>query len=143
MNWLQRALRLPPRPRGLHLITRQVLDALPELAEFRIGLLHVFIQHTSASLTINENADPDVPVDLERMLDTLAPEDFPYRHTCEGPDDMPAHVKAALMGSSVIVPVSDGKLAFGTWQGIYLCEHRDRAGPRGLVLTLQGDRRAE
>ncbi|HEV3022875.1 MAG TPA: secondary thiamine-phosphate synthase enzyme YjbQ, partial [Pirellulales bacterium] len=102
------------------------------------GILHVFIQHTSASLTINENADPDVPPDLERIMDGLAPEDFPFRHTCEGPDDMPAHVKAALLGSSVSVPVTDGKLALGTWQGIYLCEHRNRAGPRGFVLTLHG-----
>jgi secondary thiamine-phosphate synthase enzyme len=128
--------------RGFHLITHQVLEALPELAEFQVGLLHVFIQHTSASLTINENADPDVPTDLARSFDVLAPEDFPYRHTCEGPDDMPAHVKAALLGSSVSVPILLGKLALGTWQGIYLCEHRDRAGPRQLVLSLQGERKA-
>ena len=101
-------------------------------------MLHVFIQHTSASLTINENADPDVPHDLARVFDSLAPEDFPYRHTCEGPDDMPAHVKAALLGSSVTAPVADGRLALGVWQGIYLCEHRDRATARRLVLTLQG-----
>jgi secondary thiamine-phosphate synthase enzyme len=101
--------------------------------------LHVFIQHTSASLTINENADPDVPYDLGQSFDSLAPEDFPYRHTCEGPDDMPAHVKATLTGSSVTIPVADGRLALGVWQGIYLCEHRDRGGARRLVLTLQGD----
>ncbi|HUY36020.1 MAG TPA: secondary thiamine-phosphate synthase enzyme YjbQ [Pirellulales bacterium] len=140
MNWLQRPLRLAPRRRGFHLITREVLEALPELSEFKVGLLHIFIQHTSASLTINENADSDVPGDLEHSFNALAPEDFPYRHTCEGPDDMPAHVKAAILGSSVSVPVADGKLALGMWQGIYLCEHRDRAGPRGLVLTLYGQR---
>jgi secondary thiamine-phosphate synthase enzyme len=139
VSWYQRLLQLSPMARGFHLITRQVLEALPELSDFKVGLLHVFIQHTSASLTINENADPDVPADLERSFDALAPEDFPYRHTCEGPDDMPAHVKAAILGSSVSVPVADGSLALGTWQGIYLCEHRDRAGPRRLVLTLCGE----
>src|SRR5690606_19114878 len=101
--------------------------------------LHVFIQHTSASLTINENADPDVPVDLESSFSHIAPEDFPYQHTMEGPDDMPAHVKASLLGSSVCVPVRGGRLALGTWQGIYLCEHRNRASRRTLILTLQGE----
>jgi secondary thiamine-phosphate synthase enzyme len=139
MPWHQHTLRLPPHRRGLHLITEEVVRALPELPQVKVGLLHVFIQHTSASLTINENADPDVPADLERLLDALAPEGFPYRHTCEGPDDMPAHVKAALLGSSVSVPVRDGRLCLGTWQGIYLCEHRDRASPRSLILSLQGD----
>jgi secondary thiamine-phosphate synthase enzyme len=138
MAWFQRTLRLPPQRRGFHLITDSIRAALPELRSIRVGLLHVFIQHTSASLTINENADPDVPHDLARVFDSLAPEDFPYRHTCEGPDDMPAHVKAALLGSSVTTPVTDGRLALGTWQGIYLCEHRDRATARQLVLTLQG-----
>ena len=104
-----------------------------------MGLLHVFIQHTSASLCINENADPDVPRDLELAFSKIAPENFPYVHTIEGPDDMPAHVKAALIGSSVSVPITDGRLALGTWQGIYLCEHRDRGGPRRLVLTVQGE----
>jgi secondary thiamine-phosphate synthase enzyme len=139
MAWIQHHLRLPARTRGFHLITREVTEALPELHRIKIGLLHVFIQHTSASLTINENADPDVPTDLERSVSALAPEDFPYRHTVEGPDDMPAHVKAALLGSSVCVPIQDGRLALGTWQGIYLCEHRDRAGGRQLVLTLNGE----
>src|SRR5688572_9918641 len=125
MTWLQRELRLPPHPRGFHLITRQVLEALPELARVRVGLLHVYIQHTSASLTINENADPDVAADLESSFNALAPEDFPHRHTVEGPDDMPAHVKAAMLGSSVSVPIRDGRPCFGTWQGIYLCEHRN------------------
>jgi secondary thiamine-phosphate synthase enzyme len=117
------------------------MERLPEIAEFRVGLLHIFIQHTSASLTINENADPDVPFDLERSFDDLAPEDFPYRHTCEGPDDMPAHVKASLLSSSVWVPVGDGRLALGTWQGVYLCEHREQGGARNLVLTLHGERK--
>ncbi len=142
MLWLQRELRLPARRRGFHLITREVTEALPELAGVAVGLLNVFIQHTSASLTINENADPDVPADLERSFSAIAPEDFPYRHTVEGPDDMPAHVKAALLGSSVSIPVRDGHLALGTWQGIYLCEHRNQAHARTLVLTLQGSETA-
>ena len=120
-------------------MTDQVVDALPELARVQVGLLHVFIQHTSASITINENADPDVPADLESSFDHLVPEQFPYRHTVEGPDDMPAHVKAAMLGSSVWVPIAEGRLCLGTWQGIYLCEHRNRGGSRCLVLTLQGE----
>ena len=120
-------------------MTRQIVEALPELATYRVGLLQVFIQHTSASLTINENADAEVRTDLEAVFNQLAPETFPYEHTYEGPDDMPAHVKAALLGSSVLVPISNGQLALGTWQGIYLCEHRDRASVRSLVLTIQGD----
>ncbi|HEX4149049.1 MAG TPA: secondary thiamine-phosphate synthase enzyme YjbQ, partial [Pirellulales bacterium] len=108
MRWIQRALHLTPRRRGFHLITGDVIDALPDLGQCRTGLLHVFVQHTSASLAINENADPDVPRDLESSLSAIAPEDFPYRHTVEGPDDMPAHVKAVLIGSSVSVPVADG-----------------------------------
>jgi secondary thiamine-phosphate synthase enzyme len=139
VNWVQHSLRLPPFSRGFHLITNRVAEAIPELARCRVGLLHVYIQHTSASLTINENADPDVAVDLESAFNALAPEDFPYVHTMEGPDDMPAHVKAAMLGSSVSAPVSDGKLLLGTWQGIYLCEHRNRASARQLVLTLQGE----
>lgn len=120
-------------------MTEHVLNALPELARVQVGLLHVFIQHTSASITINENADPDVPADLEASFNHLASEEFPYRHTVEGPDDMPAHVKAAMLGSSVWVPVADGKLCLGTWQGIYLCEHRNHGGSRRLLLTLQGE----
>jgi secondary thiamine-phosphate synthase enzyme len=137
--WLQRSIELPPHARGFHLITREVINALPELRHVHVGLLHVFIQHTSASLTINENADPDVPRDLESSFNAIAPEDFPYRHTCEGPDDMPAHVKAALLGSSVSIPIQNGRLCLGTWQGIYLCEHRERGGSRRLVLTVQGE----
>jgi secondary thiamine-phosphate synthase enzyme len=139
VSWVQRPLRLNPHLRGFHLITGQIVEALPELGRCRVGLLHVFIQHTSASLSINENADPDVPADLERAFNAIAPEKFPYHHTVEGPDDMPAHVKASLLGSSVLVPVSHGKLCLGTWQGIYLCEHRNRGGSRHLVLTLQGE----
>jgi secondary thiamine-phosphate synthase enzyme len=120
------------------LITEEVTVALPQISRIEAGLLHIFIQHTSASLCINENADPDVPADLESSFSAIAPEDFPYRHTAEGPDDMPAHVKAALLGSSVSVPITQGRLALGTWQGIYLCEHRDRASARSLVLTLYG-----
>ena len=139
MTWLQRELVLPAMPRGFHLITRQVVEALPELRSLRVGLLHVFIQHTSASITINENADADVPLDLESSFNAIAPEDFPHRHTVEGPDDMPAHVKAALLGSSLTVPIGAGALKLGTWQGLYLCEHRDRASRRRLVLTLWGE----
>jgi len=139
MVWLQKHVRLAPRRRGFHLITREVEAALPGLAQVRVGLLHVFIQHTSASLCINENADPDVPRDLEMAFNAIAREDFPYVHTAEGADDMPAHVKAAMLGSSVTVPIADGRLCLGTWQGIYLCEHRDHGGPRRLVLTASGE----
>ncbi|EGF28125.1 secondary thiamine-phosphate synthase enzyme YjbQ [Rhodopirellula baltica] len=138
--WMQRELTIPAVRRGFHLVTRPILQAIPELAEIEVGLLHVFIQHTSASLTINENADPDVRVDFETAMNHAVPESLPYVHTLEGPDDMPAHVKASMMGSSVSVPVRDGRLNVGTWQGIYLCEHRDRASSRHLVLTLQGKR---
>jgi secondary thiamine-phosphate synthase enzyme len=139
MPWTQRKVMLPARERGFHLITREILAALPELARISVGLLHVFVQHTSASLTINENADPDVPADLESSFSAIAPEDFPYQHTMEGPDDMPAHVKAALLGSSVMIPVANGQLCLGTWQGIYLCEHRNNGGRRRLVVTLWGE----
>jgi secondary thiamine-phosphate synthase enzyme len=138
MPWTQRNVTLPAHERGFHLITREIMAELPELARISTGLLHVFIQHTSASLTINENADPDVPADLESSFSAIAPEAFPYRHKCEGPDDMPAHVKAALLGSSISIPISYGKLCLGTWQGIYLCEHREHGGRRKLVLTLSG-----
>jgi secondary thiamine-phosphate synthase enzyme len=137
--WLNRTIQLPPATRGFHLITGLVEKALPEIAQVHVGLLHVFIQHTSASLTINENADPDVPRDLESSINAVAPEDFPYEHTVEGPDDMPAHVKSVLIGASVSIPIHAGQLCLGTWQGIYLCEHRNRASGRKLVLTLQGE----
>jgi secondary thiamine-phosphate synthase enzyme len=139
MAWIQRDIELRARPKGLYPITQDVVAAMPEMAQVRVGLLHVFLQHTSASLTVNENADPDVPADLEDALSAIAPEDAAYRHTCEGPDDMPAHVKSSLLGCSLSIPVSGGKLALGTWQGIFLCEHRRRGGPRRLVLTLWGE----
>jgi secondary thiamine-phosphate synthase enzyme len=139
MAWTQREIALSARPRGFHLVTREVVEAMPELAELRVGLLHVLIQHTSASLTLNENASPDVRRDFESWANVAVPEGFAWTHTEEGADDMPAHVKAALMGASLTLPVRDGRLALGTWQGIYLCEHRDRGGPRTLVLTLQGE----
>jgi len=139
MDWWQETIELAPRSRGFHLITREVVEAMPAIGQVRTGLLHLFIQHTSASLTIHENADPDVQVDLEAAMSAIAPEDFPYVHVLEGPDDMPAHVKASLLGCSVTLPIRDGRLALGTWQGIYLCEHRNHGTPRRLVLTLQGE----
>ncbi len=139
MAWIQRTIQLAAKLRGFHLITREVVAGLPEISQFQVGLLQVFIQHTSASISINENADPDVPADLEMAFDKIAPENFPYSHTMEGPDDMPAHVKAAMIGSSVTIPVANGSLALGTWQGIYLCEHRRHGGRRRLVLTLWGE----
>lgn len=141
MIWVRKHLTLPAMSRGFHLVTKQVVDSVPELSQVSVGLLHVYILHTSASLTINENADADVRTDMEASLNAIAPEDFPYVHTIEGPDDMPAHVKASLMGSSVSIPVEQGRLTLGTWQGIYLCEHRNHASGRKLVLTLMGDRR--
>jgi secondary thiamine-phosphate synthase enzyme len=138
-SWVQRVIQLASRPRGFHLVTREVVDALPELSGVQTGLLHLLIQHTSASLTLNENASPDVRRDLEMWFNQAVPERASYwTHTLEGPDDMPAHVKAALLGPSLTLPVSDGRLALGTWQGIYLCEHRDRGGSRSVVATLLG-----
>jgi secondary thiamine-phosphate synthase enzyme len=137
--WAQREISLPSRPRGFHLVTREIVGALPELREVEVGLLHLLIQHTSASLALNENASPDVRRDFESYFNHTVPEDAPYwTHTLEGPDDMPAHVKAALLGPSLTLPVSRGRLALGTWQGIYLCEHRDRGGSRSVVATLFG-----
>jgi secondary thiamine-phosphate synthase enzyme len=139
MAWLQKTVTLPPRSRGFHLITEELVRAVPELARIRVGVAHFFIQHTSASLCINENADPTVRSDLESHFNILAPEDEPhYRHNSEGSDDMPAHIKAALIGTSVAVPITDGRLNLGTWQGIYLCEHRNRGGARRVVVTIEG-----
>lgn len=138
MIWIQRTVRLSPRRRGLHLVTEEVVDALPELRTVQVGLLHVFCRHTSAALTLNENASPDVRADLRRWLDHAVPEDADWAHVDEGPDDMPAHVKAVLLGPDVTIPVTDGRLALGIWQGIMLAEHRDRPGGRSLVLTLSG-----
>jgi secondary thiamine-phosphate synthase enzyme len=138
--WVQRELRLDPRPRGFHLITREVVEAVPELREMRVGVAHVFIRHTSASLTLNENASPDVRRDFETWFTQAVPDGASYfRHTLEGPDDMPAHLKASLLGASVSIPVSGGRLALGTWQGIYLCEHRDSSGSRTLTVTAWGE----
>lgn len=141
MDWIQKTLLLPPCPRGFHLVTENILREIPEVGDFDIGFLQVFIQHTSASLTLNENADPDVRIDMETASNQICPESSPFVHTCEGPDDMPAHVKSSIYGSQLMIPVRDGRLALGTWQGIYLCEHRNRGGSRRLVLTLQGKRR--
>src|SRR5215213_10519746 len=138
--WMQRDITLQPRPRGFHLITREVVGELTELADVRAGLLHVHIQHTSASLTLNENASADVRRDFETWFSAAVPESFGgWTHTLEGADDMPAHIKASLLGPSLMLPVRDGRLALGTWQGIYLCEHRDSGGGRSLVATLFGE----
>ena len=137
--WLQTELRLGPFQRGFHLITHEVKKAMPQISELGIGWLNVFIQHSSASLTINENADNDVRRDFESFFNSIVPENAHfYRHTEEGPDDMPAHLKASLLGPSLLIPVRQGKLGLGRWQGIYLCEHRNAGGPRRLLLTLQG-----
>ncbi len=138
--WLARDIQLAERPRGFHLVTAEVVSSIPELRELRVGLLHVLIRHTSAALTLNENASPDVRRDFAAWFDRAVAEDADYwTHTFEGPDDMPAHVKSALLGPSLTLPVRDGRLALGTWQGIYLCEFRDRGGARTLALTLQGE----
>jgi len=138
--WRQREIRLRPLPRGFHLVTRQVVEALPELGEFRVGLAHLHLLHTSASLTLNENASPDVRHDFATWFDRAVPDGASYwTHTMEGADDMPAHVKSSLLGFSLTLPIRDGRLALGTWQGIYLCEHRDHGGARSLIATLQGE----
>jgi len=140
MLWYQRKVTLRPRPRGFYLITEELLDQLPEISGLRIGLAHFFLQHTSASLTLNENASPDVRQDFESHFNRMVPEGQPYyRHTLECPDDMPAHLKASLLGSGLLLPVAGGRLALGTWQGIYLCEHRDEGGTRRVVVTLWGE----
>src|SRR6478752_6009950 len=140
MQFFQTEIRLEPRPRGFHLITREIVSALPNLARVRVGFVQLFLQHTSASLTINENADPDVRADLERWLHRAVPENAPYfEHTAEGPDDMPAHVKSSVMGCSVMIPIREGRLALGTWQGVYLGEHRSDASRRTIVATIWGE----
>ena len=138
--WIQREMWLEARPRGVHLVTEEILGELPELAELRVGLLHLLIQHTSASLALNENASPQVRADVRSWLDRAVPEDaVHWTHTLEGADDMPAHMKSILTGSSLSLPVSGGRLALGTWQGGYLCEHRDSGGQRRLVATIWGE----
>ncbi len=140
MNWIQQPVRLEPKPRGFHLVTSEVIEQVPQIGDFDKGLAHIFIQHTSASLTLNENASPDVRGDFERHFNRMVPEDQPYyEHTIEGSDDMPAHIKASLLGNHLSIPIRDGELAFGTWQGIYLCEHRNHGGARNLLVTLYGE----
>jgi secondary thiamine-phosphate synthase enzyme len=143
MVWIQRQITLASRPRGFHLVTDEIVDAVPELRELRVGLATVFMQHTSASLTLNENASPDVRRDFAAWFDRAVPDGAEYFvHTLEGPDDMPAHLKSSLTGSSLVLPIADGRLALGTWQGIYLCEHRDHGGARRVVVTAVGDRQS-
>ncbi len=138
--WLQKEIKLSPRKRGFHLVTDEILRQLPELRKLDIGLLNVFIKHSSASLTINENADPTVRVDFESYFNHAVPENEPYyQHVFEGSDDMPAHLKSSILGSSLNIPVTNGDLNLGIWQGIYLCEHRNHGGARSIVLTLQGE----
>jgi secondary thiamine-phosphate synthase enzyme len=137
--WIQKTLRLSAARRGFHLVTHELVNAVPELDSIRVGWMQVFIQHTSASLTINENADPDVRIDFETAMNHAVPETLPYVHTLEGSDDMPAHVKASMMGASVMIPIGNGRLQLGTWQGIYLCEHRNRASGRQVIITIQGE----
>ena len=142
MIWVQRRITFAARPRGFHLVTGDVLEALPELSQLRVGMLSLMIQHTSASLAINEDASPDVRRDFETWFNEAVPERAPYwTHTLEGDDDMPAHIKASLLGPSLMLPIADGSLALGTWQGIYLCEHRDSGGPRSVVATGWGEER--
>jgi secondary thiamine-phosphate synthase enzyme len=138
--WLQKSVKLQAKPRGFHLVSDEILKALPEISTIHVGLLHLFLQHTSASLSINENADSSVRRDMESHLNQLAPEDAPYyEHTYEGSDDMPAHIKSALLGCEMSLPIEQGSLKLGTWQGIYLGEHRDSASARTLIATLTGE----
>ena len=139
-RWFQKEINIKPKARGFHLITAEILDQLSELKNFKVGLANIFIKHTSASLTINENADPDVRTDFESFFNDIAAENKAYYvHTCEGPDDMPAHLKSSMLGNNLNIPVYDGKFRLGTWQGIYLCEHRNHGGSRKLVITLNGE----
>ena len=137
--WIQKEISLNPRPRGFHLITNEILQKIQEIGDISIGTIEIFIKHTSASLTINEDADPTVRDDFESHFNQIVPENAPYyKHTIEGPDDMPAHLKSSILGSSVTIPITNGTLNLGTWQGIYLCEHRNHGGSRSVVLTLTG-----
>lgn len=137
--WLQKKIQLAPKSRGFHLVTNEITEQFPEMNTIKMGIAHFLLQHTSASLSINENADDSVRRDMESHFNELAPENAPYyEHTYEGPDDMPAHIKSGLLGSELSVPIGGGKLLFGTWQGIYLGEHRNHAGSRSLIVTLQG-----
>ena len=139
-RWFQKEINIKPKARGFHLITAEILDQLSELKNFKVGLANIFIKHTSASLTINENADPDVRTDFESFFNDIAAENKAYYvHTCEGPDDMPAHLKSSMLGNNLNIPVHEGKFRLGTWQGIYLCEHRNHGVSRKLVITLNGE----
>ena len=141
MSWLQKEITLSSRERGFHLVTDEIRSQLPELKSYRVGIAHIFIKHTSASLALNENADPTVRQDMERHFNEMVPENAPYYvHTYEGSDDMPAHIKAVLLGASLSLPIKNGRFNLGTWQEIYLCEHRNRGGSRRLVVTLQGEK---
>ncbi len=140
MSWLQKTITLSPKPRGFHIITHELLGQLPELKDYKVGIAHIFICHTSASLTLNEHVSLDVLTDFESSFNNLVRENEPYYiHTLEGSDDMPAHIKSSLLGASVTVPVTNGRLNLGTWQGVYLCEHRNRGGSRSLIITINGD----
>ncbi len=140
MSWVQKEITLSPKPRGFHIVTNEILNKIPGLSEFQVGIAHIFICHTSASLTLNENVSPDVRLDFESSFNNLVPENEPYyRHTLEGLDDMPAHIKSSILGSSITVPVTNGSFNLGTWQGIYLCEHRNRGGSRKLIVTIHGE----
>ena len=140
MIWIQKEIILPPHSRGFHIITHLIENKIEELQNIRMGVAHIFIKHTSASLTINEDADPTVRVDFESHMNMMVPEQAPYYlHTMEGPDDMPAHLKSSIIGSSVNIPITDGQFNLGAWQGIYLCEHRDQGGPRKIIITISGE----
>jgi secondary thiamine-phosphate synthase enzyme len=142
MSWYQKEISLKPRSRGFHLVTDEIVDQISEIRNIKIGLIHILIKHTSASITLNENYDPDVRSDMEKYFNRTVKENEPwYDHSSEGSDDMPAHIKSTLIGSSLTIPVTNGKLNLGTWQGIYLCEHRNRAGSRNVVVTIFGDER--
>ena len=142
MSWIQKEINLSPKSRGFHIITREITRQLPELSEFSVGIAHIFICHTSASLTINENVSPDVRRDFESHFNEMVPENEPYyQHTLEGSDDMLAHIKSLILGSNLTVPISKGRINMGTWQGIYLCEHRDQGGPRKLIATIHGEKK--
>lgn len=140
MKWIQKQIRISSKQRGFHVITKEIMQQVPEIKEISVGIAHIFIQHTSASLTINENVSPDVREDMESHFNRMIPENAPYyTHTFEGPDDMPAHIKASVLDNSLSIPITDGELNLGTWQGIYLCEHRDHASGRRIVVTLFGE----
>ena len=140
MKWYQKEIKLTPQSRGFHLVTNEVISQLPEMANIKTGMAHLLLKHTSASLTLNENFDPDVRKDMEKFFNYTVKENEPYYlHTSEGADDMPAHIKSSMLGTSLTIPISNGNFNLGTWQGIYLCEHRNHSGPRKILITLQGE----